>query len=118
MEYTRLCGPLKGALEKLHELEREIEENERLQKESQEEVGLNLAISLVEYSIHSHQYMFEIQCFYVYAPSFWNVNIILRRQHFRMKLFIRILLSNEEIEFFILIFTRKLFKNHNHFSKK
>lgn len=58
MEYTRLCGPLKGALEKLHELEREIEENERLQKESQEEVGLNLAISLVEYSIHSHQYMF------------------------------------------------------------
>ena len=38
MEYTRLCGPLKGALEKLHELEREIEENERLQRESQEEV--------------------------------------------------------------------------------
>ncbi|XP_052708586.1 uncharacterized protein LOC128183562 isoform X10 [Crassostrea angulata] len=38
VEYTRLCGPLKGSLEKLHELEREIEENERLQKESQEEV--------------------------------------------------------------------------------
>lgn len=94
VEYTRLCGPLKGALEKLHELEREIEENERLQKESQEEVWLNLAISLVEYSIHSHQYMFSN--IYVNAPSFWNVNIILRRQHFRMKLFIRILLSNEK----------------------
>lgn len=44
VEYTRLCGPLKASLEKLHELEREIEENERLQRESQEEVGLNTVI--------------------------------------------------------------------------
>ncbi|XP_035829673.1 dynein heavy chain 5, axonemal isoform X2 [Aplysia californica] len=37
VEYTRLCGPLKSALERLHELEREIEENERLQKQQEEE---------------------------------------------------------------------------------
>jgi hypothetical protein len=46
VEYTRLCGPLKASLEKLHELEREIEENERLQRESQEEVRLNTVMSL------------------------------------------------------------------------
>ncbi|CAL1527205.1 unnamed protein product [Lymnaea stagnalis] len=32
VEYSRLCGPLKSSLERMHELEREIEENERLQK--------------------------------------------------------------------------------------
>lgn len=39
VEFSRLCGPLKGALENLHGLEREIEENERLQKEKEEEVS-------------------------------------------------------------------------------
>ena len=38
VEYTRRCGPLKAALEKMHELEREIEENDRLQKEKEKEV--------------------------------------------------------------------------------
>ncbi|KAF6026452.1 hypothetical protein EB796_015243 [Bugula neritina] len=33
VEYTRLCVPLKAALEKQHKLEREIEENERIAKE-------------------------------------------------------------------------------------
>lgn len=33
VEYTRLCGPLKAAIERMHELEREIEENDRLQRE-------------------------------------------------------------------------------------
>ncbi|KAL5010133.1 hypothetical protein ScPMuIL_012438 [Solemya velum] len=37
VEYTRRCGPLKVSMERLHELEREIEENERLQKELEEE---------------------------------------------------------------------------------
>ncbi|XP_052089132.1 uncharacterized protein LOC127725852 isoform X10 [Mytilus californianus] len=37
VEFSRLCGPLKAALENLHGLEREIEENERLQKEKEEE---------------------------------------------------------------------------------
>ncbi|CAH1799095.1 unnamed protein product [Owenia fusiformis] len=36
VEYSRFCGPLKTALEKLHELEREIEENERMQKDRDE----------------------------------------------------------------------------------
>ncbi|KAK3577475.1 hypothetical protein CHS0354_032326 [Potamilus streckersoni] len=36
VEYTRRCGPLKAARERLHELKREIEENERLQKERDE----------------------------------------------------------------------------------
>ncbi|GFN75495.1 dynein beta chain, ciliary [Plakobranchus ocellatus] len=40
VEYTRLCGPLRAALERLHELEREIEENERLQKQQEEEARL------------------------------------------------------------------------------
>ena len=40
VEYTRLCGPLKSALERVHELEREIEENERLRQQQEEEVGL------------------------------------------------------------------------------
>jgi len=39
VEYTRLCGPLKTSLERLHELEREIEENERIQREREEEVN-------------------------------------------------------------------------------
>ena len=38
VEYTQLCGPLKTALEKTQELQREIEENERLQKEKENEV--------------------------------------------------------------------------------
>ena len=41
VEYTRLCGPLKAALERLHELEREIEENARIQKEKEQEVSRN-----------------------------------------------------------------------------
>ena len=40
VEYTRLCGPLKAAMERLNELEREIEENERLQRLQEEEVSL------------------------------------------------------------------------------
>ena len=40
VEYTRRCGPLKTALERMHELEREIEENERLQKEKEKEVEI------------------------------------------------------------------------------
>ena len=39
VEYTRLCGPLKQSLERKHELEREIEENERLQRERENEVS-------------------------------------------------------------------------------
>jgi len=39
VEYTRLCGPLRAAIDKMPELEREMEENERLQKEKAEEVG-------------------------------------------------------------------------------
>lgn len=38
VEYTRRCGPLKAAMERMHELEREIEENERMQKLAEEEV--------------------------------------------------------------------------------
>ena len=34
VEYTRRCGPLKAAMERMHELEREIEENERMQKQA------------------------------------------------------------------------------------
>ena len=44
VEYTRLCGPLKAALERLHELEREIEENERLQKQQEEEVSITASV--------------------------------------------------------------------------
>jgi len=39
VEYTRLCVPLKAALEKQHKLEREIEENERIAKEKANKVG-------------------------------------------------------------------------------
>lgn len=39
VEYTQLCGPLKQSLERMHELEREIEENERIQREKENEVG-------------------------------------------------------------------------------
>ncbi|XP_074662754.1 uncharacterized protein LOC141915202 [Tubulanus polymorphus] len=35
VEYTKYCQPLKAALEKQHELEREIEENERKQQEKE-----------------------------------------------------------------------------------
>ena len=38
VEYTRRCGPLKAAMERMHELEREIEENERMQKQAEAEV--------------------------------------------------------------------------------
>ena len=41
VEYTRHCGPLKASLERMHELQREIEENERIQKEKEEQVGDN-----------------------------------------------------------------------------
>ncbi|WAR07684.1 DYHG-like protein [Mya arenaria] len=37
VEYTRRCGPLKSALERMHELQREIEENDRLQREKEKE---------------------------------------------------------------------------------
>ncbi|KAL4232681.1 hypothetical protein ACF0H5_007369 [Mactra antiquata] len=37
VEYTRRCGPLKAALEKMNELQREIEENDRIQKEKEKE---------------------------------------------------------------------------------
>ncbi|XP_023932047.1 dynein heavy chain 5, axonemal-like isoform X1 [Lingula anatina] len=37
VEYTTLCAPLKAALERQHELEREIEENERLKREKEAE---------------------------------------------------------------------------------
>lgn len=39
VEYTRLCGPLKAALERSQELQREIAENERLQKEKDNQVS-------------------------------------------------------------------------------
>ena len=39
VEYTRLCGPLKTAIERMHELEREIEENARIQKEKEQAVS-------------------------------------------------------------------------------
>ena len=47
VEYTRRCGPLKAALERLHELQREIEENERLQREKELEVRSR------PYNVHS-----------------------------------------------------------------
>ncbi|XP_055889445.1 dynein axonemal heavy chain 8-like isoform X4 [Biomphalaria glabrata] len=37
VEYSRLCGPLKSSIERMHELEREIEENERQQKLQEQE---------------------------------------------------------------------------------
>ncbi|XP_053397319.1 dynein axonemal heavy chain 5-like isoform X6 [Mercenaria mercenaria] len=39
VEYTRRCGPLKAALERMNELQREIEENDRLQKEKEQEAA-------------------------------------------------------------------------------
>ena len=41
VEYTRLCGPLRIALEKQNELMREIEENERVQQIKDEQVHSN-----------------------------------------------------------------------------
>jgi len=38
IEYTRLCGPLKSALDKQSSLEREIEENERVAREKANQV--------------------------------------------------------------------------------
>uniref|UniRef100_A0A2C9K4Z2 AAA+ ATPase domain-containing protein n=1 Tax=Biomphalaria glabrata TaxID=6526 RepID=A0A2C9K4Z2_BIOGL len=38
VEYSRLCGPLKSSIERMHELEREIEENERQQKLQEQEI--------------------------------------------------------------------------------
>ena len=38
VEYSRLCTPLKAALDKSQELQREIEENERIQKEKENDV--------------------------------------------------------------------------------
>lgn len=38
IEYTRLCAPLRTALEKQHKLEREIEENERIAREKANQV--------------------------------------------------------------------------------
>ena len=38
VEYTRRCGPLKASIERMHELQREIEENDRLQREKEKEV--------------------------------------------------------------------------------
>ena len=38
VEYTRLCGPLKAAIERVNELTREIEENERIQREKETQV--------------------------------------------------------------------------------
>lgn len=38
VEYTRRCLPLKTATERMNELEREIEENERQQKQAEQEV--------------------------------------------------------------------------------
>ena len=55
VEYTRLCGPLKAALERLQELQREIEENERLQREREEEVHKGL--------IYFVENMFEVLSF-------------------------------------------------------
>lgn len=39
VEYSRLCGPLRQALERMRELEREIEESEKLQKQQEQEVS-------------------------------------------------------------------------------
>lgn len=38
IEFTRLCTPLKSALDRQHQLEREIEENERIAKEKANKV--------------------------------------------------------------------------------
>ena len=45
VEFTRLCGPLKSALEKQNKLEREIEENERIAKEKANKVSFPILIS-------------------------------------------------------------------------
>ncbi|BFZ10052.1 hypothetical protein BsWGS_13093 [Bradybaena similaris] len=42
VEYSRLCGPLQMALERMHELEREIEKNEELQKQQEQEHDIDL----------------------------------------------------------------------------
>ena len=38
VEFTHLCGPLKAAQERVQELLREIEENDRLQREKEQQV--------------------------------------------------------------------------------
>ncbi len=71
VEYTRLCGPLKASLERLHELEREIEENERMQREKEERVGclldkVTVVVKLIDcYCCHSfccYMYMLGELC--------------------------------------------------------
>lgn len=54
VEYTQLCGPLKNALEKVQELQREIEENERLQMEKENEVRSLYPLFLFENSSVQH----------------------------------------------------------------
>ncbi|XP_060567478.1 dynein axonemal heavy chain 5-like [Ruditapes philippinarum] len=44
VEYTRRCGPLKASLERMNELQREIEENDRLQKEKEQEAEFDQAV--------------------------------------------------------------------------
>ena len=39
VEFTRLCGPLKAAIERVNELEAEMEENRKLQEEREARVG-------------------------------------------------------------------------------
>ena len=46
VEYTRRCGPLKASLERMNELQREIEENDRLQKEKEQEVMISFLITI------------------------------------------------------------------------
>lgn len=38
IEYSSLCGPLRSAIERQHQLEREIEENERIAREKARKV--------------------------------------------------------------------------------
>ena len=39
VEYTRLCGPLRAAMDRMTELQREIDENQRIQREKEQAVS-------------------------------------------------------------------------------
>ena len=58
MEYTRLCGPLKAAMERVHELQREIEENERIQREKENQVLNTSSLFFPTYFFHKVQQQF------------------------------------------------------------
>jgi hypothetical protein len=47
VEYTRLCGPLRASLDRMTELQREIDENQRLQREKEQAVSRGRAFRVL-----------------------------------------------------------------------